>query len=214
MQDLKTGHLVHASPRAQFFGQLIGSSVSIVVTTTAYSLYQRAYTIPGPEFPAPTAYVWLSLARLLRQSSFFVYNVWLILTGFSTGDGHLPEKSGIFMLVFSAAFALVAALKTHAARRDLSYTKWIPSGVAFAIGFLNTPSFSLARLIGGIIEHIYHARVNRNGGADIRLIVIASGFVLGEGVVSVVSLVLRTFGVGVISCFGCSPGLCGGCPSI
>lgn len=66
MQDLKTGHLCRASPRAQFFGQLIGSSVSILVTTTAYTLYQQAYAIPGPSFPAPTAYVWLSLARLLR----------------------------------------------------------------------------------------------------------------------------------------------------
>ena len=68
MQDLKTGHLIRASPRAQFFGQLIGSCLSIVVTTTAYSLYQRAYPIPGPSFPAPTAYVWLGLARLLRTS--------------------------------------------------------------------------------------------------------------------------------------------------
>jgi uncharacterized oligopeptide transporter (OPT) family protein len=69
MQDLKTGHLCHASPRAQFFGQLIGSSVSIFVTTTAYSFYTRAYEIPGPSFPAPTAYVWLGLARLLRAYS-------------------------------------------------------------------------------------------------------------------------------------------------
>lgn len=67
MQDLKTGHLLHASPRAQFYGQLIGSSLSIIVSATAYDLYQKAYTIPGPSFPAPTAYVWLSLARLLRQ---------------------------------------------------------------------------------------------------------------------------------------------------
>ncbi|KAG6842328.1 hypothetical protein C0991_010617 [Blastosporella zonata] len=66
MQDLKTGHLLHASPRSQFYGQLIGSSVSILVSTTAFTLYNRAYTIPGPSFPAPTAYVWLSLARLLR----------------------------------------------------------------------------------------------------------------------------------------------------
>jgi len=69
MQDLKTGHLCHASPRAQFYGQLIGSSLSIVVTATAFALYNRAYTIPGPSFPAPTAYVWLGLARLLRKSS-------------------------------------------------------------------------------------------------------------------------------------------------
>jgi uncharacterized oligopeptide transporter (OPT) family protein len=67
MQDLKTGHLLRASPRAQFYGQLIGSSLSILVTTAAYSLYANAYTIPGPAFPAPSAYIWLSLARLLRE---------------------------------------------------------------------------------------------------------------------------------------------------
>ncbi|KAJ7126931.1 oligopeptide transporter [Mycena epipterygia] len=193
MQDLKTGHLCGASPRAQFFGQLIGSAVSIIVTTTAYSLYNRAYVIPGPSFPAPTAYVWLSLARLLR-------------------DGQLPENSSIFMISFAALFALVSAIKTYTARRQLWYSQWIPSGVAFAIGFLNTPSFSIARLIGGIVEHVYRTRYAKNKN-DIRLIVIASGFVLGEGVVSIVSLVLKTSGVGVASCWGCAPGLCGGCPS-
>ncbi|KAK7033176.1 OPT oligopeptide transporter protein-domain-containing protein [Favolaschia claudopus] len=176
MQDLKTGHLCGASPRAQFFGQLIGSAVSILVTTTGYSLYNRAYVIPGPSFPAPTAYVWLSLARLLR-------------------DGELPQHSGIFMISFAALFAIVSALKTYAERRQVWYTKWIPSGVAFAIGFLNTPSFTIARLIGGVVEHVFRSRYAKNR-SDIRLIVIASGFVLGEGVVSVVSLILKTMGVG------------------
>ncbi|KAG1728661.1 OPT oligopeptide transporter protein-domain-containing protein [Suillus lakei] len=194
MQDLKTGHLIRASPRAQFYGQLIGSSLSIIVSATAYTLYQRAYTIPGPSFPAPTAYVWLSLARLLR-------------------DGQLPQNSASYMVLFAIIFGVVAGVKVMAAQRNHPYTKWIPSGVAFAIGFLNTPSFSLARLIGGIIEFMYHKRVTKSGGADIRLIVIASGFVLGEGVISVISLVLKTYGVGVASCWGCSGGVCAGCPA-
>ncbi|KAL6307468.1 oligopeptide transporter [Sparassis latifolia] len=193
MQDLKTGHLIHASPRAQFFGQLIGSCLSIIVTATAYTLYNRAYQIPGPSFPAPTAYVWLGLARLLR-------------------DGQLPEKSSDFMGAFAIFFALVSAAKAYVGRRGAWYTKWIPSGVAFAIGFLNTPAFSLARLIGGIIEHVYYTRVGRDTGG-IRLIIIASGFVLGEGVVSVVSLILRTWGIGVAGCWGCGHGMCGGCPA-
>jgi uncharacterized oligopeptide transporter (OPT) family protein len=67
MQDLKTGHLVQASPRAQFYGQLIGSTLSIPVTAAAFILYNKVYTIPGPTFPVPMAYVWLSLARLLRK---------------------------------------------------------------------------------------------------------------------------------------------------
>jgi uncharacterized oligopeptide transporter (OPT) family protein len=75
MQDLKTGHLLHASPRAQFYAQLIGSSLSIIVTSTAYSLYTRAYTIPGPAFPAPYVYIWLSLARLLRARCYHHFAV-------------------------------------------------------------------------------------------------------------------------------------------
>ncbi|KAI6125070.1 OPT oligopeptide transporter protein-domain-containing protein [Pisolithus croceorrhizus] len=194
MQDLKAGHLLHASPKAQFYGQLIGSSLSIIVSATAFSLYQRAYTIPGPSFPAPTAYVWLSLARLLR-------------------DGQLPDKTGLFMLVFALLFAVTAGIKVIAIRRGHPYAKWIPSGVAFAIGFLNTPSFSIARLIGGLVEYWYHRRKGTTSGGDIRLIVIASGFVLGEGVVSVLTLILRTLGIGVISCWGCGGGICPGCPA-
>jgi uncharacterized oligopeptide transporter (OPT) family protein len=191
MQDMKTGALLHASPRAQFQGQLIGSALSILVTTTAYSLYARAYPIPGPNFPAPTAYVWLSLARLLR-------------------DGELPPKSADFMLSFGAAAVIVSAVKTYASRRGVWWAKWVPSGIAFAIGFLNTPSFSMARLVGGIIELLYHRR-RKKGEEDIELIIVASGFVLGEGALSVVGLVLKTFGVGVASCWGCSGGVCPGC---
>lgn len=209
MQDLKTGHLCHASPRAQFYGQLVGSSVSIVVTTTAYTLYNKVYTIPGPSFPAPTAYVWLGLARLLRRSYGFAIDCRVDTV---SGDGQLPDKTAVFMSSFALAFGLLSAFKTYATRRQLWYAKWIPSGVAFAIGFLNTPSFSIARLIGGIMEYVYRTRYARDG-SDIRLIVVASGFVLGEGVASIVTLILRTFGVGVLSCWGCGiHGLCGGCP--
>ncbi len=114
------------------------------------------------------------------------------------------------MLGFALLFGAIAALKTYLTRSAHPYAKWVPSGVAFAIGFLNTPSFSLARLIGGVVEHVYYRRHGRGG---ITLVIVASGFVLGEGVVSVVSLVLRTFGVGVASCIGCGHGLCGGCPA-
>lgn len=114
------------------------------------------------------------------------------------------------MIGFAALFGLLSALKTRAARRGAWYAAYLPSGVAFAIGFLNTPAFSLARLAGGAVEHVYRRRFAR-GGRDIRLVVVASGFVLGEGVVSIATLVLRTWGVGVASCWGCGHGLCSGC---
>jgi uncharacterized oligopeptide transporter (OPT) family protein len=53
MQDLKCGHLVGASPRAQFYGQLIGTFFSIFCSVAAWTLYSSAYEIPGDQFPAP-----------------------------------------------------------------------------------------------------------------------------------------------------------------
>ncbi|KAJ1933918.1 OPT super, partial [Linderina macrospora] len=66
MQDLKTGHLLHASPRAQFAAQMIGSVFSVFVSAGAYKLYNRVYQIPGPQFPVPTGQVWLDMARLVN----------------------------------------------------------------------------------------------------------------------------------------------------
>ena len=50
MQDLKTGHLLRASPRAQFLAQLIGASASVFVTVGAYQLYSHVYEIPSEHF--------------------------------------------------------------------------------------------------------------------------------------------------------------------
>jgi uncharacterized oligopeptide transporter (OPT) family protein len=220
MQDFKTGHLVGASPRAQFQGQMIGSLVSVFVTTTAFTLYSRAYTIPGPNFPAPTAYVWLNLARLLRSSS-------------------LPLHVDKFMLAFGAAAGCLALFKVWVAKNRTGWIKWIPSGVAFAVGMLNTPNFSMTRLVGGIAELAWRRgqaarRRQFRGGADddddddddgaaspgtrrdgvgeIAIVIIASGFVLGEGVGSIVNLVLRMLSIDQASCWGCVKGVCGTCP--
>jgi uncharacterized oligopeptide transporter (OPT) family protein len=211
MQDLKTGHLMGASPRAQFYGQLIGSTYSIFVTTTAYNIYTKAYEIPGPSFPAPTAYTWLNLARLLSEAPHLPFNHCCAYAG--KGDGSLPEKSGVFMTFFAAAFGLVSATKVYCTGGQSKVTKYIPSGVAFAIGFLNTPSFTLARLIGGAIEAAWRSHQKSKGrDGGITLVVVASGFVLGEGIVSIITLVLRSCGIGVSSCWGCGHGLCSGCP--
>ena len=220
MQDFKTGHLVGASPRAQFQGQLIGSLVSVFVTTTAFAFYSQAYTIPGPNFPVPTAYVWLNFARLLRSSS-------------------LPPHVDKFMAAFGAAAGCFTLTKLWAMKNRTAWVRWIPSGVAFAIGMLNTPNFSMTRLVGGVAELAWRRRViarkrrplpesdededdeargraaplaGRNDIGEMAIVIIASGFVLGEGVGSIVNLVLRISGVEQVSCWGCVQGVCGTCP--
>ena len=61
MQDLKTGHLLGASPKVQFYGQVIGSLWSAVISAGIYKLYTKVYVIPGPLFQIPTAQVSITI---------------------------------------------------------------------------------------------------------------------------------------------------------
>ncbi|GAA5926555.1 uncharacterized protein JCM15063_000307 [Sporobolomyces koalae] len=205
MQDLKTGYLWQASPKAQFQGQLVGSLASVFVSTALYCLYRRVYEFPSTAFPVPTAAIWLNLARLVNA-------------------GELPPRTPEAMIVFGLVFVGLSSLKmiARAKQHEWTWAKWLPSGIAFAIGFINTPSFSLARLVGGLISLFYTRRTpsSSTGPAahleHFGLIIVASGFVLGEGFASVVGLLLKSTGHGnPISCWGCGAGgggYCGGCP--
>ncbi|KAG0347208.1 hypothetical protein BG004_008186 [Podila humilis] len=205
MQDLKTGHLMGASPKAQFWGQLIGSFASVFISTGVYKLYSAAYELPGDVFQVPTAHVWLDLARLVNGHS-------------------LPDHSVPFIVGFAALFAGLTLLTTVysdvAVLRGATKPKWlklVPSGIAFAIGIYNLPNFTLARFAGGLVSVWWDRHCLRYGKdpsaryarlGRVFLIIMASGFVLGEGTFSIVNLILKTFGVEPWSCVGCYAGCC------
>ncbi|PYH99695.1 OPT superfamily oligopeptide transporter [Aspergillus ellipticus CBS 707.79] len=224
MQDLKTGHLLGASPKAQFYGQMIGSLVGAVLSTAVYKMYVSVYEVPGPMFQTPTAYVWIFTARLV------------------TGQG-LPPMAWQASLVAGLVFVAVTILRIVAAspianggRRDVSapWRDWIPGGIAVAVGIFNVPSFTLARAIGGLIawwwsrkhaksagppthapsETDTHAQpvsgfwtaegrnppsgpqpVKDTDAASSTVVVLASGLILGEGIISIVNLLLASGGV-------------------
>lgn len=113
MQGLKTGYLTHASP--QFYGQLVGSCLSIVVATIAFKLYQRASEISGSSFSARTASVYLGhgLARLLRTCMFCSSTPPHFATNVIRGvHGELPEKCGVSIVLLAVLFGLMEA-KTY-----------------------------------------------------------------------------------------------------
>ncbi|KAJ2907123.1 oligonucleotide transporter (OPT oligopeptide transporter) [Zalerion maritima] len=168
MQDLKTGHLLAASPAAQFWGQVLGSTAGAVVSALAYRLYAAAYELPGELFQVPTAYVWVFTARLV------------------TGRG-LPPRATEWAVGAAALFALFAGARTAATvakaaggkggrgggggKRDTSWTKWVPGGIAVAVGMYNVPSFTLARAAGGVLHWWW---IGRKGGKMTGLIILAS----------------------------------------
>lgn len=122
------------------------------------------------------------------------------------------------MISFGIIFALISALKSFRTQLPNSISQspiiqYLPSGIAFAVGFLNGPNSSLARLIGGYIAY-RTAKASGNGETPLFAIVVASGFVLGEGVISIVTLAMTSMGYGAISCFGCGVGGGGYCSGV
>ncbi|TPX15221.1 uncharacterized protein E0L32_004779 [Thyridium curvatum] len=171
MQDLKTGHLLGAAPKAQFWGQVIGATVGSIVSAFIYKLYTAVYQIPGELFQVPTGYVWIFTARLV------------------TGQG-LPYMAKEWAMAFAAVFAVLTAFRIRNVGK--SWRAFIPGGIAVAVGMYNVPSFTLARTIGGILSWYWRSV---SGRPETPLIVLASGFILGEGFLSIVNLIMQSAGV-------------------
>lgn len=170
LQDLKTGHLLGASPKAQFYGQLIGSGVGAVVSALVYKLYTSVYTIPSGLFQVPTGYVWIFTARLV------------------TGQG-LPPMVPTFAAAAAVIWACLTALRIYGNAKNAPWVPYIPGGIAVAVGMYNTPSFTLARTAGGLIAYYWTGWRQK---PETPIIVLASGLILGEGLVSIVNLGLAS----------------------
>ncbi|KAI7830636.1 OPT oligopeptide transporter protein-domain-containing protein [Gamsiella multidivaricata] len=212
MQDLKTGHLLGASPRAQFYGQLIGSIASVFISTGVFKLYSSAYELPGPQFAVPTAKVWLDLARLVNGHS-LPYNTSPFIWGFAAFFAVLT----LISVIFSDVAFLRSRSRNGSVRGRPRWVGWIPSGIAFAIGMYNLPNFTLARFAGGVVslwwdwhcrKYASHPTARFAKLGRVFLIIVASGFVLGEGTFSILNLILKTAGVHSTSCVGCYQGAC------
>lgn len=179
MQDLKTGYLVGASPKAQFVAQIIGTLYSALLSSVMYKVYNKVYEIPSPTFRIPTAVVWIDCSRLV------------------TGDG-LPPHAFEFCIVFGVIFGVISLLKNTLPRSSKyhKYMVYLPNGVAVGIGIYNTPNFSIARFMGGLAAYIWIHR-NKNCHADdkVKLVIISSGLVLGEGLLSGVTMLMTSMGV-------------------
>ena len=192
MQDLKTGHLMGAAPKAQFYGQLIGSAAGAVVSAAVYKLYTTVYEVPGGLFQVPTAYVWIFTARLV------------------TGHG-LPEMAWQWAVGAGAIWVVLTGVRVFA--REKRWQAWVPGGIAVAVGELccdfpedlppiadrlrppgmyNVPSFTLARAVGGVVNWYWRIYRRRE---DTPVIVLASGLILGEGLISIINLVLASLEV-------------------
>lgn len=178
MQDLKTGYLIGASPKAQFVAQLVGTVYSVFVSSIIYKVYNSVYEIPNKTFRIPTAVVWIDCSRLV------------------TGEG-LPPHAFEFCILFGVIFGLISVIKNTVLKKSKyhKYLVYLPNGVAVGIGIYNTPNFTLARFLGGLLAYLWIKYGHAEADQKIKMVIISSGLVLGEGLLSGITMLMTSLGV-------------------
>jgi putative OPT family oligopeptide transporter len=178
LQDLKTGQLVDATPWKQQVALVIGVIAGAVIIPPILDLLNKAYGFagaPGPHhehpLPAPQAGLISALAEGVIQN-----NV----------DWSLIETGGLIGVVVIAADALLRRLKSGA---HLS-----PLAVGLGI-YLPTQS-TLMVVVGAVAGWIFERRaeVRARPEATKQLgVLLASGMIVGEGLVGVLVAALVAF---------------------
>jgi uncharacterized oligopeptide transporter (OPT) family protein len=179
LTDLKSGHLLGASPRRQLAAQLLGIVPGTVAVVLAYYfLVPDARTLVGvggaaPAFPAPSAQMWLATARLVTH-------------GF--GGLHPMAQQAIGWGVLIGA--VLTLLEHHFPRLQ----RFLPTPTGIGMGLVIPFQYPLSFLLGATVAWIWQRR--RAEQSERFLVPVASGVVAGESVVGVVVAILNNFFIG------------------
>jgi len=171
MQDLKTGHLLGASPRKQFIARLLGICAGVIFVVPVYNIFTTGYELGGDKLPAPAAMAWKAMAELLAK-----------------GLDALPPQAGMAVLL-----ATLVGIAIPLLRKVESIKDWVPSGLAMGIAFIIPAYYSLVMFYGMVAWFIWK---RRNPTAVEKFnFALASGLVAGEGLMGIVNAVLTILGV-------------------
>jgi uncharacterized oligopeptide transporter (OPT) family protein len=173
MQDLKTGHLLGASPRKQLVAQLCGITAGVCAVVPTFFLFASVYDIGNSqELPAPSAMLWRAVAELMNR-----------------GWDSLPQHAAVAMAVALGLGALLATVRKLAPRA----TPFLPSGLAVGLAFLVPALFAICMFLGAMILVVWQ-RV-RPEAATRYAFAVACGLIAGEGLMGVVKALMTMAGV-------------------
>lgn len=173
MGDLKTGHLLGASPRRQFQAQILGVGVGVLVAAPVFLLVTQSGSLIGSkDLPAPSAFAWKATAELL-----------------AVGLKALPPHAEWGALAGALFGIAVPLLKRFAPRSE----RFLPSAMAMGIAFIIPAFYALPFLIGALAHLVWKRRAPTQA-ADLAFAV-ASGILVGAGLMSVGTSILDALGV-------------------
>jgi OPT family oligopeptide transporter len=174
LTDLKSGYLLGANPRQQFFAQMFGVVAgALVVVPTFWLLIPDPAVLGSTEWPAPSCLVWAGVSE-----------------AFSHGIGNLSQGIRTAILV---GLVLGVVLAIAEKRVPQKLRPWIPSPLGLGIATVIPCSNSIAMFLGAFIAEMID-RKNPRLGARVRYPV-ASGFIAGESLIGILVAALIVMGV-------------------
>lgn len=171
LTDLKSGYLLGANARKQFFAQLAGVFFGVVVVVPAW--YKMVPTKEVLEsFNPPSTMMWKAVAEAV-----------------SYGLDYIPVTARIGILI-GGVVGIALALADHFLPR---HRKYIPSAMGLGLSWVMPFANSLAFLIGAVIATIWEKVDEKSAKAY--AIRIAAGVIAGE---SLICAVMRIIDAGMV----------------
>ncbi|KAG0345693.1 hypothetical protein BG004_003288 [Podila humilis] len=190
--DLKTGHLLGASPRSQFLAQCVGSVFAIAAAVPLFILYTSAYEC--------------IIDESIKKCEFGSVVTWQAVCDLLTRGGTIPRES-----VITAGVFCVLAVTNILIRIKLVPEKWRPYWLnlnAVGLGLINpSPALALAMLTGWAVGCIWVKLSEKTH--EKYMYSVAGGFISGVGVAGIVKalLVLGKVEDGTVK-WGCNDDIC------
>ncbi|KAG4305629.1 hypothetical protein PORY_001185 [Pneumocystis oryctolagi] len=185
--DLKTGHLLGARPRIQFYAQVSGIVVSVWLNVVLYILFNKAYPCFITQFTsnysssdicvfgAPAVAAWRAIASAMTSPQLPV-----------------PLSSVYASLGLGVLSVIVVVYKYSYCPQK--YRDYVPNFNAIGLGFVIPQTYySIAMIIGAVVSHLWKKR--KPVSYDIYALAIATGFTAGEGIGGVVNAVFEIAGL-------------------
>jgi len=170
--NLKVGHMVGANPRKQFIAQIFGVVAGALLAVPVYFvLVPDPNTLGGDKFPAPSALVWMGVAKVLSQGL------------------HTLPASAIQAVVVAFGFGALIVIVDRVWPKLRPYT---PSPAALGIALTIPGSTSFAMFLGAFIVWILERKAPKWNATY--TVPIASGCIAGESIMGVILALLLALG--------------------
>lgn len=168
-QDLKTGSMIGASPRAQQIAQMIGITIPAFVIAPTLTLLHNAYGI-GDKLKAPQATLFASLTKAIF------------------GDGTLPKDKiligavlGVLVIIIDSLFLKKKKFRLHL--------------MPIAVGVYLPVTLATPMILGGAVQYFVQKKKGVIDEGKDQGILFSSGLVAGESLMGVAIAILITLGV-------------------